>query len=66
VTDGQFVSVPNVALLLDVSAATVRKLIRQGHLNAIRLPGGTLKVDRVALAEFVASAHLPQSRAGAP
>lgn len=37
---------PEVAQELKVSVPTLRTWARQGHLNVVRLPGGTLRVTR--------------------
>jgi excisionase family DNA binding protein len=47
-----------VAELLDVSAATVWRLIREGDLKVMRLRGGTTRVTDESLQRLV---HGPQS-----
>ncbi len=44
--------VPQVAARLDTSSGTVYRLIREGHLRAVRL-GRVIRVPESAVAEFV-------------
>jgi excisionase family DNA binding protein len=45
-------SVPEVALILRVSAVTVRRLIARGELPALRV-AGQLRVDRYELQNYI-------------
>ena len=58
-TDGpHYLTVAQVADELAVSARTVLRWINSGHLEAVRLPGGRLRVGRAELSRFLADAAI--------
>jgi excisionase family DNA binding protein len=50
-----YLRVAVVAETLDVSPRTVLRWVERGELEAVRLPGGRLRISEVALAAFVAN-----------
>jgi excisionase family DNA binding protein len=57
-------TVSQVATLLQVGAATVRRWVREDHLPAVRLPSGGIRIRQAALDAIVALDQRPS--AGAP
>ena len=49
-----YLTVPEVARLLEVHQATVRRWIRDGKLPAVRLPSGVRLVPRAAVEAVLA------------
>ncbi|MFC1762814.1 helix-turn-helix domain-containing protein [Planctomycetota bacterium] len=56
-THQRFLTVKQVATILDVSKDYVRKLLREGHLNGIKMPGNSMKapvrIDKASLDDFL-------------
>ena len=62
----EYLSLPEVALKLGISAPTVRRKIAEGELPAVRLggPGSSLRVSRSSLERWLASrATAPETAA---
>jgi excisionase family DNA binding protein len=47
------VTVPEAALALRVSTSTIRRWIREGHLNAVRVGPGSVRVEVAAVQRLV-------------
>ena len=63
--DGRAFTVSEVAKLLGLSAATVRLLVREGHLQAVRPPGRRgYTVRGEAVWSYFIGEPLPKAKAG--
>ncbi len=58
--DAEYFSLGEIAERFGLNVVTVRRWVRAGKLEAVRV-GGTYRVSKVALEAFLQSAHRPPS-----
>jgi len=51
--DQPYLSIPEAALALDVSASSVRRWVKSGRLRAVRLPSGRKRILREDVAAIL-------------
>lgn len=61
---GRFLTIADIAELLNISARQVYALVRSGELPAIKLAGGQWRVERTVLEGYIEALYEENRRAG--